>query len=240
MVDENERMYTWGSSPQALRLANQIKRRANAKQKIEEHQRREMSRRFEATIVSTAPSTLTAASEEESTIASENSSANASVVIPTVTISSAALDADETITPSIVKDEIVSGVATIVADIDNLPLDEHSIATEDATNNINIEIIDDEVVDDVPILKTTTTTTNITTHATVSGLDKLTTKNADVTDATSSNTNVPAAPPTSSTQQPQTCGEIDPCEHMSPQLVDTSEVAGQILQASFKIHSPRD
>ena len=220
MVDENERMYTWGSSPQALRLANQIKRRANAKQKIEENQRREMSRRFEATIVSTAaPSTAT--NDAEST-ASGNSSTNA-IPIPTVTISSAALDdADDSVTPSIVKDEIVSGVATIVANIDNLPLDEHAIATEeDATNNINIEIINDEVVGDVPVLKSTTTVTE---------LDKLATKCADVTDTTSTNTNVPAAPPPSSTQQPQMAVEIDPCEHMSPHLVDTSEVAGQILQ----------
>lgn len=220
VVDENERMYTWGSSPQALRLANQIKRRANAKQKIEENQRREMSRRFEATIVSTAaPSTTT--NDAEST-ASGNLSTTSNVIIPTVTISSAALDdADDSVTPSIVKDEIVSGVATIVADIDNLPLDEQAIATEDATNNINIEIINDDVVGDVPVLKSTSA---------LSELSKLAKKCADVTDTTSTNTNVPAAPPTSSTQQPPVTVEIDPCEHMSPHLVDTSEVAGQILQ----------
>ncbi|XP_055848616.1 uncharacterized protein LOC129913788 isoform X2 [Episyrphus balteatus] len=50
VVDENNQLYTWGSSPQALRLANQIKRRANAKQKIEEFQRREISKRFKETL----------------------------------------------------------------------------------------------------------------------------------------------------------------------------------------------
>ncbi|XP_026851118.1 uncharacterized protein LOC6588667 [Drosophila persimilis] len=51
-VDDQERLYTWGSSPQALRLANQIKRRANAKQKLEEnHQRELLSRQLEATLL---------------------------------------------------------------------------------------------------------------------------------------------------------------------------------------------
>ncbi|XP_037707315.1 uncharacterized protein LOC119545661 isoform X1 [Drosophila subpulchrella] len=51
-VDEDDRLFTWGSSPQALRLANQIKRRANAKQKMEENQQRELlSKQLEATLM---------------------------------------------------------------------------------------------------------------------------------------------------------------------------------------------
>lgn len=51
-VDEDDRLFTWGSSPQALRLANQIKRRANAKQKLEENQQRELlSKQLEATLM---------------------------------------------------------------------------------------------------------------------------------------------------------------------------------------------
>lgn len=42
-------MYTWGSSPQALRLANQMKRRANTKNKIEDLQRREITKQLDTT-----------------------------------------------------------------------------------------------------------------------------------------------------------------------------------------------
>ncbi|XP_037821556.1 uncharacterized protein LOC119610431 isoform X1 [Lucilia sericata] len=219
VVDENERMYTWGSSPQALRLANQIKRRANAKQKIEEHQRREMSRRFEATIT-TAPVSSASTTEGDST----DSPASSKDIVPTVTITSPGLDVikadEEDNITSMAKDEIVSGVAAIVPDIDTLPLDENIIATEDATANINIQILDDEVVADVPVLKT---------NNDAAEQNKVENKAADITAATT-NTNVPAAPPPSMQQPP--AADVDPCEHMSPHLVDTSEVAGQILQVS--------
>lgn len=195
-------MYTWGSSPQALRLANQIKRRANAKQKIEEHQRREMSRRFEATINAT-PASSSSAFEAEST--SSNSPASTKDNVPTVTITTPGLD--------VIKHDDDNGI--IVPDVNTLPLDDNIIATEDATANINIQIIDDEVVGDVPVLKTCT------------GVHEQENKAAEVTAATT-NTNVPAAPPPSVQQQP--ISDADPCEHMSPHLVDTSEVAGQILQ----------
>ncbi|XP_065372533.1 uncharacterized protein ca isoform X2 [Calliphora vicina] len=226
VVDENERMYTWGSSPQALRLANQIKRRANAKQKIEEHQRREMSRRFEATIIA-APATSTSTIDGESS--TNDSPAKTKDIVPTVTITSPGLDVikanDEDGVTSNAKDEITSGVAAMVPVDDTLPLDENVIATEDAaTANINIEILDDAVVGDVPVLKTT----NVAAAA--AEVDKVENKFAEMTAPTTSNTNVPAAPPPS-VQQPPTV-EIDPCEHMSPHLVDTSEVAGQILQVS--------
>ncbi|XP_044251668.1 uncharacterized protein ca [Drosophila takahashii] len=60
-VDEDDHLFTWGSSPQALRLANQIKRRANAKQKLEENQQRELlSKQLEATLMpAPIPSTST-------------------------------------------------------------------------------------------------------------------------------------------------------------------------------------
>ncbi|XP_055379185.1 uncharacterized protein LOC129610598 [Condylostylus longicornis] len=44
-VDSDNKLYTWGSSPQALRLANQMKRRTNSKQKLEESIKKEIDRR---------------------------------------------------------------------------------------------------------------------------------------------------------------------------------------------------
>lgn len=209
-------MYTWGSSPQALRLANQIKRRANAKQKIEEHQRREMSRRFEATI-STAP---IAATE------TQNSSTDSPAKVPTLTITTPSLDVikadDEDVVTSIAKDEIVSGVAAIVPENVTLPLDETVIVSDEA----NIQIIDDGAVGEVPILKTNPIAATVV-------VDNVESKCASSVTTTTSNTNVPNNVPTTSTQQAAATADVDPCEHMSPHLVDTSEVAGQILQVFY-------
>lgn len=205
-------MYTWGSSPQALRLANQIKRRANAKQKIEEHQRREMSRRFEATINATPAATTETAS----------SSTDSQAKVPSLTITTPSLDVikadDEDVVTSIAKDEIVSGVAAIVPENVTLPLDETVIVPDEA----NIQIIDDGSVGEVPILKTNP----ITVTVEVNNIEN------KCASSTTSNTNVPNAPSTSTQQAPttSTAADVDPCEHMSPHLVDTSEVAGQILQ----------
>lgn len=56
LSDKNE-LFTWGTSPQALRLANQVKKRANAKSKIEESFKREINRRNEAANSENAPTT---------------------------------------------------------------------------------------------------------------------------------------------------------------------------------------
>lgn len=210
-------MYTWGSSPQALRLANQIKRRANAKQKFEEHQRREMSRRFEATIVA-APASTSTTIQADNTAKDIPKSTNDSV--PEIQISNADL---ETVKPvdedndikSVAQDVITSGVAAIVPDAKTVSVDKSVDATEDVTDtNINVQATDDEVIGDVPALKTNVAADLEPTKAE--------TRCADM--------------PSSSNEINATCAllaEIDPCEHMSPHLVDTSEVAGQILQVSF-------
>ncbi|XP_030371281.1 uncharacterized protein LOC115621712 [Scaptodrosophila lebanonensis] len=176
VVDENERMYTWGSSPQALRLANQIKRRANAKQKMEEHQQREMlSKRLDATL--TTPSNL--------------------LVEPTT--SYAAVVAGATPKPSTTSDEAnpkqklgedkktARNVAAVGA-AEALP--------SDGTEDINMACRRDS--------------------------ELLTTKTTGTNEGSTEN-------PASQNAQPPT-GEADPTEHLTPHLVDTTEVAGNILQ----------
>ncbi|ALC46921.1 ca [Drosophila busckii] len=146
-VDEQERMYTWGSSPQALRLANQIKRRANAKQKQEEMQQREMlSKRLEETLLPPA-----------------NNHSN--LVEPSTSYAAV----------------LAGAVPKSNAETKDNPLDS---AKSDASDVINA-----------------TLTANIAASASVAV----------------------------QTMQPS---EPDPSEHMTPHLVDTSEVAGQILQIS--------
>ncbi|EDV94385.1 uncharacterized protein LOC6567740 [Drosophila grimshawi] len=156
VVDEEERMYTWGSSPQALRLANQIKRRANAKQKLEEnHQREMLTRRLEETLL---PAT----------------SNNSVLVEPT------------------------TSYAAVVAGAVPKP-------TADTTK----ESTQDEAVQ-------SDATENITSMNT----ESLPTAPAA------------AAAAAASVSAAQLSSEPDPTEHMQPHLVDTSEVAGQILQIS--------
>ncbi|KAH8312815.1 hypothetical protein KR044_013053 [Drosophila immigrans] len=152
-VDEEERMYTWGSSPQALRLANQIKRRANAKQKLEEnHQRELLSKRLEETLLPA-------------------SNSNSALVEP----------------------------STSYAAVVNGAIPKQREETKESREN-------NEAM-------TSTATETIGSKLTAS------------TESESTNT---AAPPAAATQS----AEPDPTEHMTPHLVDTSEVAGQILQIS--------
>lgn len=141
-------MYTWGSSPQALRLANQIRRRANAKQKLEENQQRELlSKRLEETLLP-APS--------NNSVLVEPSTSYAAVVAGAIPKS--------------------SGETKESAQDEALPSD----ATE------NIAVINN---------------------------------NVEPMPAASANANAQPVFP-----------EIDPTEHLKPHLVDTSEVAGKILQ----------
>ncbi|XP_034127755.1 uncharacterized protein LOC117583519 isoform X2 [Drosophila guanche] len=147
-VDDQERLYTWGSSPQALRLANQIKRRANAKQKLEEnHQRELLSRQLEATL-----------------LPRPSSSTTSTLVEPTTSYAAVVAGATPKATANETKDSQVDNEA----------------APSDGSENLGSKC----------------------------ELEK----------------EKPTAPP------PAT--EPDPTEHMTPHLVDTSEVAGQTLQIS--------
>ncbi|XP_017041633.1 uncharacterized protein LOC108088394 isoform X2 [Drosophila ficusphila] len=158
-VDEEDRLYTWGSSPQALRLANQIKRRANAKQKMEENQQRELlSKQLEATLLP-APIPTT------STMVEPTTSYAAVVSGATPKGSSETKDSQEP---------------------------QNEAAPSDAT-----EIIAPACAREPKLLKATPPPA----------------------------TSVPAAAPVPA-------AEPDPTEHLTPHLVDTSEVAGKILQIS--------
>ncbi|KAH8326627.1 hypothetical protein KR067_011033, partial [Drosophila pandora] len=163
-VDDQERLYTWGSSPQALRLANQIKRRANAKQKLEENQQKELlSKQLEATLVP-APSNTT----------------TSTLVEPTTSYAAVVAGATPK-APSETKDS---------------QKDENEAAPSDATENIAMACKRAEILNPIP-------------------------------PPVAAGPTVPTAPASSA---PAT--EPDPSEHLTPHLVDTSEVAGQILQIS--------
>ncbi|XP_062123118.1 uncharacterized protein LOC133836564 isoform X1 [Drosophila sulfurigaster albostrigata] len=154
-VDEEERMYTWGSSPQALRLANQIKRRANAKQKLEEnHQREMLSKRLEETLVPA-------------------SNSNSALVEPTTSYAA-----------------VVNGAIPKAREETKESRENEAIASN-ATETIGSKL----------------------------------TASTEAESSTAGPTTVPVA------AAPQVT-EPDPTEHMTPHLVDTSEVAGQILQIS--------
>ncbi|XP_017020460.1 uncharacterized protein ca [Drosophila kikkawai] len=154
-VDDQERLYTWGSSPQALRLANQIKRRANAKQKLEEnHQREMLSKQLEATLLP-APSTVPSATS----IAVEPTTSYAAVVAGATPKASSGPETKE-------------------------EQGENEAVPSDATETIG--------------------------SACKRGVEILN----------------PVPPPAPAPG----LAEPDPTEHLSPHLVDTSEVAGQILQ----------
>ncbi|KAI8044754.1 hypothetical protein M5D96_000926 [Drosophila gunungcola] len=157
VVDEKDRLYTWGSSPQALRLANQIKRRANAKQKMEENQQRELlSKQLEATLL---PAPIP----------------SASVLVEPTTSYAAVVSGATPKAPSETKD---------------CEEDQSEAAPSDAT-----EKIAPACAREPEILK--------------------------------------AAPPQATgVPAPAAATEPDPTEHLTPHLVSTSEVAGQILQIS--------
>lgn len=207
-------MYTWGSSPQALRLANQIKRRANAKQKNEEAQRREMSKRFEATLSENVGVTTVEADINVTPVPTVDAPlVAATATTPGVTLTSpisekplVSSDADI----SIVKDKIplISGEDEIV--IDNTPVIPAAAAAASSTTvvdapvaDINIQLIEDEIVADIPVVKTT---------------------HSNAQEKAEIQSEATVVPPTAAII------DVDPCEHMTPHLVDTSEVAGQILQ----------
>ncbi|KAH8383189.1 hypothetical protein KR009_007193 [Drosophila setifemur] len=157
-VDDQDRLYTWGNSPQALRLANQIKRRANAKQKLEENQQRELlSKQLEATLLP-APITTTPGPS--------------TMVEPTTSYAA-----------------VVAG-ATPKAPSETKDCQE---GTSEAPPSDATEII-------VPL-----------------GCKREAEK-------------LKTAPPPSSVPPLAPATEPDPTEHLTPHLVDTSEVAGQILQ----------
>ncbi|KAH8294088.1 hypothetical protein KR054_008343 [Drosophila jambulina] len=159
-VDDQERLFTWGSSPQALRLANQIKRRANAKQKLEEnHQREMLSKQLEATLLP-APN------------------------VPTSTT-------------SIVVEPTTSYAAVVAGATPKAPSDQ----TKEQEQGENEAVPSDA--------------TETIGSACKRGVDIL-------------NPVPPPPAPAPGLAVPAT--EPDPTEHLSPHLVDTSEVAGQILQ----------
>ncbi|XP_050340209.1 uncharacterized protein LOC126766471 isoform X2 [Bactrocera neohumeralis] len=255
-VDENGRMYTWGSSPQALRLANQIKRRANAKQKMEEHQRREMSKQFEATLPSenasapcAAPSTSKSAYAEapKSMVAEVASSILTDIVDENVTSSASNTDntretdaASESTTDSAFKEpELIKVLATTVTaeqeEVDELK-DENvkEIIVEGiahAETEITIQLVNEVVEEFVEEVKPMVAQPLKSLNPLKPATEELAAKHTDTPAPTIA---ITAPPPTSTSTATATnvTTEGDPCEHMTPHLVDTTEVAGQILQIS--------
>lgn len=250
-VDENGRMYTWGSSPQALRLANQIKRRANAKQKMEETQRREMSKQFEATLagesacVSCVPSTSKSAYTEapKSMAAEVVSSILTDIVDENVTSSSnntAAISRDFrtqselTIDSAFKEPELIEVLSTTVTaeeqEFDELKDEDVKETVVEGITNTETEItiqlaneVVEELVEEVkPIV---TQPLKSLSPLTTAGTE-LAAKNAD----SPAPATVVTAPATATATATNT--DVDPCEHMTPHLVDTTEVAGQILQVN--------
>lgn len=147
-------MYTWGSSPQALRLANQIKRRANAKQKQEENQQREMlSKRLEETLLSA-------------------SNTRSALVEPTTSYAA------------------VVGGSLPKQRVETKESKEDEALASNASENISSTL----------------------------------TANTESSTATASTS--------TSSSSSQASIEPDPTEHLTPHFVDTSEVAGKILQIS--------
>ncbi|XP_054728127.1 uncharacterized protein LOC129237413 isoform X1 [Anastrepha obliqua] len=242
-VDENGRMYTWGSSPQALRLANQIKRRANAKQKMEEHQRREISKRFEATLTSdttSAPSIATSTSksayaEAPESIATEiATSILADVVDKTVPPTAQAETTNETTAAVSSVDaaiatkepELVEVLAPSVEqeEVDELKeADMKEIIVEETTaaaGEITIQLVGDVVEELVEKIKPMVAQPLKSSKPLAQEPDEVAAK-AEDTQQQSAVTTATA-----------TVAEVDPSEHMTPHLVDTTEVAGQILQIS--------
>lgn len=193
-------MYTWGSSPQALRLANQIKRRANAKQKIEEHQRREMSKRFEDTISNKT------FKDEDFTPIEQN-------VASTTNASSSS-------TAKSAENNVLSGCPGSSCGMfsNKNTVDEDAVKENEddaVVSAISIEVIDDvvgEVIQKAMPLKENPT---VRTQELSNNMEQ---KNIE---------HIKQKSP-----QPPPLNETDPSEHMTPHLVDTSEVAGQIKQVS--------
>uniref|UniRef100_A0A1A9WJQ0 Uncharacterized protein n=1 Tax=Glossina brevipalpis TaxID=37001 RepID=A0A1A9WJQ0_9MUSC len=189
-VDENGCLYTWGSSPQALRLANQIRRRANAKQKLEEYQRREMSKRFEATVNTASSSTIDSTIDSSGKVSQPEKK----------NVSATTIATEETSTSS--------------CTINKLPPEGIVMEDQDLPVTDNIEIVESEVIEE--ILPDEKNPTDVDAAA----VQKKSTETLEKSSTNAAtNTINPAV-------------EIDMHAHMSPHLVDTSEIAGQILQVS--------
>lgn len=193
-VDENGYLYTWGSSPQALRLANQIRRRANAKQKLEEYQRREMSKRFEATMnTASSSSTDSIVDSSEKTSSSQSPQAEKKKTITLVP--------EGTATPRTITKLPPEGVVVV-----------EDLAVADVADVAdNIEIVETEVMEEEEILP---------------GEKNSVDDDAEQRKHTESSEKTSAPAPGA----PNPAAETDLHAHMSPHLVDTTEVAGQILQ----------
>ncbi|KAL9893666.1 RCC1 and BTB domain containing protein claret isoform 1-T1 [Glossina fuscipes fuscipes] len=191
-VDEKGYLYTWGSSPQALRLANQIRRRANAKQKLEEYQRREMSKRFEATM-----NTASSSSTDSIVDSSEKTSSSQSPQVEKKKSSTITLVPEETTTPPAASKLPPDGVVM------------EDLAVADVADNI--EIVENEVMEEI-----------------LPGEKNSVDDDVEQRKHTESSEKTSAAAPGA----PNPTVETDLHAHMSPHLVDTTEVAGQILQVS--------
>lgn len=217
VVDENNLLYTWGSSPQALRLANQIKRRANAKQKFEEMQRREASRALHEVISK-----------------------------KTIEANSHILEAEDEIDESDEKPPDVFSLKDVTTDVivDKLDTETHNdfvvetvfdntnafntIHTDpDTDNDININtksIADDDLKND-GMLKLLSPMKSLTLNETITTDIRRENRKAinEMKDAKPSMDTTLSIGATNML-------DSDPSEHLTPHLVDTSEVAGDILQ----------
>ncbi|XP_055923460.1 uncharacterized protein LOC129953936 isoform X2 [Eupeodes corollae] len=186
VVDENNQLYTWGSSPQALRLANQIKRRANAKQKIEEFQRREITKRFKETLTFDEENVNVkyVATTSDVPSKSDNSSSNSS--------------------------------------------DDKPKAGSSDTKDIEIKVLNSAAAEanrDVDMDKDIDASTNQSSAAEGS--------TADMVDGFQSVENEMDVEPKVVVEEKSLPIEVDTSnEHMTPHLVDTTEVAGDIHNVS--------
>lgn len=230
-VDEQEHMYTWGSSPQALRLANQIKRRANAKQKSQEQQRREMSKIFEATMNPQQPQVPSYSEAIAAVAAAKNAAAleNLNAQAKAESSFKPEGDDDQIIKETSILDDAecsqqpleVPTLIKVLDDAEVLPTEPNAV--EEIEQNPAVESIVNVII--ASSLTTVELSNATETSKPVSASSATNEENG--AESSSSNESQENAP------QKQASTEIDPCEHMSPHLVDTSEVAGQILQVSF-------
>ncbi|XP_036324147.1 uncharacterized protein LOC118737630 isoform X2 [Rhagoletis pomonella] len=241
-VDENGHMYTWGSSPQALRLANQIKRRANAKQKMEEHQRREMSKRFEATLASDTTSTPCVSSTSKSAY-EEAPKSMANEIVSSIltdvidkTAAPTVLEATTEIAPvtsmvapntskDLELDEVLASSVIAVQEDDELKEEgmKEIIVKEIAAagTEITIQLVNDVVEELVEKVKPMVAQPLKPLKPISQEVDGASANAADTQQQKAGAATVNAS-----------AADVDPCEHMTPHLVDTTEVAGQILQIS--------
>lgn len=203
-------MYTWGLSPQALRLANQIKRRANAKSKIDDMQRREITKQLDSTGILFEARTKAGGGQDAGSVLQRYlNSRSKKRISPTILQT-------ENKSPS--EPILNENSEKMVKDSNENSIEEVKVESATSTDH-DLEAIvqngDPVVVKDFEHgLKSTDSGFNTPLKTYLS--------DSDLSNASNTTIN----PVTTSVVEP------DPMEHMTPHLVDVSEVAGKILQVN--------